>query len=58
MMVLLDAAVARDAKLVTTEKDAVRLPPDARHMVEVLHVALQFDDSKALDTLLSPVLDD
>jgi hypothetical protein len=27
-------------------------------MVEVLHVALQFDDPKALDTLLSPVLDD
>ena len=58
MMVLLDAAVARDAKLVTTEKDAVRLPPEARDMVEVLHVALQFDDPKALDTLLSPVLDD
>jgi len=58
MMTLIDAAVARDAKLVTTEKDAVRLPPEARDMVEVLRVALQFDDNQALDTLLSPILDD
>jgi tetraacyldisaccharide 4'-kinase len=49
--------VSRDAKLVTTEKDAVRLPPEARDMVEVLRVGLQFDDNQALDILLSPILD-
>jgi len=27
-------------------------------MVEVLRVALQFDDNQALDTLLSPILDE
>lgn len=57
MMTLIDSAVSRDAKLVTTEKDAVRLPPEAREMVEVLRVSLQFDDNQALDTLLSPILD-
>ena len=44
--------------MVTTEKDAVRLPPEARGMVEVLRVALIFDYPHALDTLLSPILDD
>ena len=57
MMTLIDSAVSRDAKLVTTEKDAVRLPPEARDMVEVLRVSLQFDDNQALDILLSPILD-
>ena len=58
LMRLIDDAVARDATVVTTEKDAVRLPHEARGMVEVLRVALVFDDDRALDTMLSPILDD
>ena len=58
LMMVIEDAVAAGAKVVTTEKDAVRLPPDARGMVEVLRVALVFDDPHALDTLLSPILDD
>ncbi len=57
LMALIDDAVAKGAKVVTTEKDAVRLPPDARAMVEVLRVSLVFDDDKALETMLSPILD-
>jgi tetraacyldisaccharide 4'-kinase len=58
LMTLIDDAVAQDARIVTTEKDAVRLPPEARDMVEVLRVGLVFEDPKALETMLSPILDD
>ncbi|NQV79631.1 MAG: tetraacyldisaccharide 4'-kinase [Alphaproteobacteria bacterium] len=58
LMTVIDDAVAAGAKVVTTEKDAVRLPPEARDMVEVLRVTLQFEDPQALETMLSPVVDD
>jgi tetraacyldisaccharide 4'-kinase len=53
----LHAAAARaDAGLVTTAKDAVRLPPDVRARVTVLTVALAWDDPAAVRRLLAPVL--
>jgi tetraacyldisaccharide 4'-kinase len=48
------AARARhlDAILVTTLKDAVRLPPERRGAVRVVNVALAWDDPGAIDRLL------
>lgn len=45
-----------DVPLVTTEKDAVRLPPDARARVEVVPVTLSVRDEDALERLLEPLL--
>ncbi|HET9149283.1 MAG TPA: tetraacyldisaccharide 4'-kinase [Alphaproteobacteria bacterium] len=50
-------ARAENARLVTTEKDHVRLPPDARARIAALPVALAFADSTVLDRLLAPVLE-
>lgn len=55
IMALVEEATAADARLVTTAKDAVRLPAEARHMAEVLSVTLQFEDLAALDRILAPV---
>lgn len=49
-------AVERGARLLTTEKDFVRLPADMRSEVSVARVTAQFDDEAALDALLSRVL--
>ncbi|MEL7092259.1 MAG: tetraacyldisaccharide 4'-kinase [Pseudomonadota bacterium] len=43
------------AQLVTTEKDAVRIPPRDRHKVLSLPVRLQIEDNSALDQLLNTV---
>jgi tetraacyldisaccharide 4'-kinase len=42
-------AAALDATLVTTAKDAVRLPPG---MARVLRVSLEWDDPAAIELLL------
>lgn len=48
-----DAAI-HGAQLVTTEKDAVRLPDAFRQKVITLPVRLEFSDPDAIDTLLAP----
>lgn len=45
----------REARLITTEKDYVRLPQAWRVNVTVLPVAARFEDEAALDALLAPV---
>jgi tetraacyldisaccharide 4'-kinase len=49
---LLSEAETAHAVLVTTAKDAVRLPAEWRGHVEVLAVTAEFDDSAALDHLI------
>jgi tetraacyldisaccharide 4'-kinase len=53
---LKDAASRAGARLVTTEKDAVRLPPAWRDRVETLAVAAQWRDPGALLHLLGRVV--
>jgi tetraacyldisaccharide 4'-kinase len=56
VMRLVEDAAAAGAIAVTTEKDAVRLPPEACDIVRTLGVTLEWRDRNALDTLLSPAL--
>ena len=57
LMTRLDGeARARGAQLVTTEKDAVRLPASFQQKVVTLPVRLQFRDPGALDAVLTPIL--
>ncbi|WP_439815564.1 tetraacyldisaccharide 4'-kinase [Zavarzinia sp. CC-PAN008] len=56
VMRLVEAAAAQDALLLTTEKDAVRLPPEARPMVQVLPVTLRLAEPAGLDRLLGDIL--
>jgi tetraacyldisaccharide 4'-kinase len=49
-------AMALNAQLVTTEKDAVRLPDEFRKEVLTLPVRLQIEDWSALDQLLEATL--
>lgn len=44
------------AKLITTEKDAVRLPPSFRDKVDILPVALTFDEPEELRKLVEKYL--
>jgi tetraacyldisaccharide 4'-kinase len=53
---LVAAARARDATLVTTAKDWVRLPEGARAGIEVLEVAIAWQEPERLDALLSRAL--
>ncbi|MGO4127763.1 tetraacyldisaccharide 4'-kinase [Inquilinus sp. YAF38] len=56
VMRLVETAQERGAVPVTTEKDLVRLPPEARPMVEALRVELVWDDPAAVDAVLEPVV--
>ncbi len=53
MQRLLAEAKAASAQLVTTEKDAVRLPIDLQGQILAFPVRLQFQDEQALDQALS-----
>ena len=53
---LMKEAQSMNAQLVTTEKDAARLPSDLRSGILSLPVRLEFDDANTLETLLEPVL--
>ncbi len=57
VMRLCESAADADAIPVTTAKDWVRLPPEARAMVEILSVSIEWDDPGAMAALLAPVLD-
>lgn len=49
-------AEERGARLITTEKDAVRLSPEARAGIAILPVKARFEDEAQLDALLAPIL--
>jgi tetraacyldisaccharide 4'-kinase len=53
---LLSRASELDATLVTTPKDAVRLPPDIRAKVTVIGVHLAWEDLSAIEALLTDTL--
>jgi tetraacyldisaccharide 4'-kinase len=57
VMGMVEHAARRDAVLVTTAKDAVRLPPGALAMVHVLPVELAWDDADAAAAVLARALD-
>ncbi len=46
----------RGATLITTEKDFVRLPAEARQGLQVLPIEIQFDQSEVLDKLIADVI--
>jgi tetraacyldisaccharide 4'-kinase len=50
------AAERAGARLVTTSKDIVRVPPALRAAIEVLEVEIRWSDPEALDRLMMPVL--
>ncbi len=56
LMRIVEEAAAKGARPVTTAKDAVRLPPEARAMVEVVEVGMVFAEEAALDDLLANVM--
>jgi tetraacyldisaccharide 4'-kinase len=53
IMFILEVAARHGAAAVTTEKDHVRLSPDARRMVETVPVRIEFDDPAAVETMLA-----
>lgn len=52
---LAELAADYSAQLITTEKDAARLPLEWREKVAVLKVSARFHDDAALETLLAPI---
>ena len=54
---IVDCAKERDAVPVTTEKDHVRLPPDARATVRTLSVTLAWRDPAEPRDLLAPLVE-
>ena len=52
-----EEAKIASAQLVTTAKDAVRLPNMAQSMVETLTVTVEWADEAALDRLLAPLIE-
>ena len=57
IMEVIDLASQHGAIPVTTAKDAVRLTPEMRSLVEVLEVSLEWEDADGLPRLIAPVLD-
>lgn len=55
--VLRRAAARAGARLFTTAKDIVRLPPALRTGIEVLEVEVRWSDPEALERLMTPVLE-
>ena len=55
IMRLVEIASETGSHLVTTEKDRVRLPPEAREMVEAVRIFVEFAESNALARMLDPV---
>jgi tetraacyldisaccharide 4'-kinase len=53
---LLNAADRAHARLVTTAKDIVRVPPAARQRIEVLEVEIRWQDPIAFAELLGPIV--
>jgi len=58
IMAMVERADALAARLVTTEKDWVRLPKEARAMVVPVRISLVFRNPSALDAVLSAGLSD
>lgn len=58
ILALVERANALQARLVTTAKDAVRLPPALRAMVHVVPVTVTWADPAALERRLAPMLED
>ena len=56
IMQLIGTAATAGAVPVTTEKDAVRLPGEARDMIRTLRVTLEWRDRDALDRVVAPAL--
>ncbi|MDA0652265.1 MAG: tetraacyldisaccharide 4'-kinase [Proteobacteria bacterium] len=58
IMTLCEDAAALDAIPVTTEKDYVRLSDDAKAMIHVLRVELEWADMSSLDQILNKISSD
>lgn len=57
IMLAAEIATERDAIVVTTEKDHVRLWPEAQNLVRAVPVALEWADEAAIDALLDSLLE-
>jgi tetraacyldisaccharide 4'-kinase len=57
IMRIVERAAALGARPVTTAKDAVRLTPEARPMIDVLNVGVEFVAPETLDQLLQPIIE-